>query len=118
MILLTAILYAVSPVGPIREGDVVFADGKQRVYLADPAHYHAAGYQTHCYLEPREELVVLQRPMDRQDGAVKARFEGKTTLEVPFCPPQAEVLVKPHQIVQKVGLWEGWKDRLAALVSP
>lgn len=118
MVILTAVLYSVSPVGPMREGDVVFADGRQRVYLATPARYREAGYETHCYLEPREALVVLERPLDRPDGTLKARFEGKSRLEFPFCPPQAEVLVKPHQVVQKVGLWEELKARLAGLIQP
>jgi hypothetical protein len=57
-------------------------------------------------------VVVVQKPSDRPDGLLLAHLMGRSKTERPFCPPDAEVLVYPHQVVQKGTLW----DDLMALV--
>jgi hypothetical protein len=84
-------LYPLAPDEPVAVGDRVLADGKQTVALADPARYHAFGYKTTCVLEPHDRLIVQE---DRPS--------------LPFCPPKAEVLLLPHQIVKK--------ERLSVLI--
>jgi hypothetical protein len=101
MLIFPAFLYSIAPEEPLKEGVTVFSDGKQRVYLADPQQYREAGYGTYCILEPQEQLTVLQRPSDRSDGMLSARFEGKHTVQFPFCPPHAMILAKSHQVTQK-----------------
>ncbi|MGH7256093.1 MAG: hypothetical protein ACREI3_09980 [Nitrospirales bacterium] len=115
MLLIIASLYSLSPSGPMRPGDVVFANGKQRVHLADPDQYQQKGYEGYCILEPREQLIVLQDPAHREDRSILARFEEKALVVLPFCPPQAVVIAKLHQVIQKVGLWQELRDDLAGL---
>lgn len=104
MLLVPAILYSIAPPGPIREGDTVFAQGAAKVPLAHPLLYESAGFEGTCLLDPHDPLMVMQRPADRADGLIFAKVQGKTTLEWPFCPPQAEVLLAQHQIAQKIDI--------------
>lgn len=110
LLIIPAFLYSVAPEEPLKEGVVVFSSGKQRAYLADPARYQQAGYTNYCVLEPKDQLVIIQRPSDRSDGSLLVRFEGKTTIQFPFCPPQAEVIVKSHQVIQKESLLRAIMD--------
>jgi len=110
-------LYSTSPEGPVKEGDVVFSTGRHHAYFIEPSRFQPLGYQNFCILEPRDQLVVLQRPAHRADGTLAAKFIGETKTEFPFCPPQAEVLLKPHQASLKVDIWGGFKDNLAHLFS-
>lgn len=112
MLIIPAFLYSVAPDEPLKEGVVVFSNGKQRAYLAEPASYQQAGYTNYCVLEPSDQLVVIQKPSDRPDGSLLARFEGKTAVQFPFCPPQAQVIVKAHQVIQKESLLRTIRDRI------
>lgn len=118
MLILPALLYTIAPAGPVREGEVVYANGKQRAYFVEPGRYRQAGYGNACILEPRDALVVVQTPVARLDGALRVRFEGKTIIEFPFCPPHAEVLIKPHQVVQRASPWQELTDSLARFLRP
>lgn len=101
MLIVPIVLYSIAPAGPIREGDTVFTDGSMKVPLARPILYEAANFDGTCLLEPQDPLMVMQRPSDRQDGLILAKVQGKTTIEWPFCPPQAEILLAERQIMQK-----------------
>lgn len=106
MLIIPAFLYSVAPEEPLRNGVVVFANGKQRAYLAQPARYDDRGYTGSCVLEPGEPLAIIGGPSEDGDHKVLARMEGRTRVEFPFCPPDAEVIVKSHQVRQKLGLWQ------------
>ncbi|WP_455378420.1 hypothetical protein [Petrachloros mirabilis] len=101
MISVPAILYLIAPVGPIREGDTIFSGGARKVPLAYPLLFETAKFDGTCLLDPHDPLMVTQLPSDRKDGLIRAKVQGKTALEWPFCPPQSEVLLAQHQIVQK-----------------
>ena len=101
MLVVPAILYSTAPPGPIREGDTIFADGAAKVLLAQPLLYKGSKFDGTCLLDPHDPLMVIQRPSDRLDGSILVKVQGKTTFEWPFCPPQAEVVLMRHQIVQK-----------------
>lgn len=112
----TILFYAMAPDELLKAGVTIFSDGRQRVYLADPAQYERAGYQDYCVLEPRDELTIVQPPQ-RPDGSLLARVARTDTTAVPFCPPQADIFVRPHQVAQKQSLWREVHDRLDRLFS-
>lgn len=112
MLIVPAILYSMAPEGPIREGDTVFGSGRHRVVLAHPTDHQRAGYENTCMLEFRDPLLVMSRPAESQAGPFRAQVQGKTKLEFPFCPPQAEVMLKPHQVFQKPNLLTDLKESL------
>lgn len=101
MLVVPIVLYSIAPTGPIREGDTVFAESSTTVSLAYPLLYETAKFDGTCLLDPEDPLMVTQRPVERADGLILAKVQGKTTIEWPFCPPQAEVLLNQHQIIQK-----------------
>jgi hypothetical protein len=112
MLIVPVVLYSIAPPGPIREGDTVFAGGRYKVVLADPGRYRQAGYDTSCVIEPRDPLMVVQRPTE---GGIRVQVQGKTKIELPFCPPQAEIVVKAHHVIQKPDLLSDMKDSLLDL---
>jgi hypothetical protein len=109
------LIYSISPVGPIREGDTIFAQGPTKVPLANPLLYESAKFEGTCLLDPQDPLIVMQRPMDRPDGLVLAKVQGKTVMEWPFCPPQAEVRLSLGQITQESEFWSEVKTRFFGL---
>ena len=115
MLIVPAILYSMAPEGPIREGDTVFGSGRHTVVLAHPTDYQRAGYENTCVLEFRDPLLVMSRPAESPAGPFRAQVQGKTKLEFPFCPPQAEVILKPHHVFQKPNLLIDLKDSLRQL---
>ncbi len=117
MLIVPFILYAIAPEGPIREGDTVFGNGRHRVALVEPTRYQAAGYDGTCVVEFHDPLVVIKRPLDQPDVTLVVQVQGKTSLQFPFCPPQAEVLVKPHQVFQKPDLLSDLRDSLKELLG-
>ena len=78
----------------------------------EPARFQQLGYRNFCILEPRDQLLVLQHPAHRPDGTLAAKILGETKRGFPFCPPQAEVILKIHQASLKVDVWGGFKDTL------
>ena len=115
---LPALLYSTVPDGPVKAGDVVFSTERHRVYFMKPEQFAQAGYSGFCLLNPRDQLLIIQHPAPREDGALVARIIGQTPREFPLCPPQAEVVVKPHQVTLKVTLWSGFTDLLTHVFSP
>jgi len=113
----TLLFYSIAPDEPFKAGVMIFADGRQRVYLADPGRYESAGYQDYCVLEPRDQLTIVQPPQ-RPDGSLLARVERNAPADIPFCPSHADVFVRPHQVVQKERPWQAITARLARLLAP
>ena len=115
ILLIPIFLYAIAPDEPFKAGVVVFANGTHHAVFVDPTAFQALGYEHTCVLEPKEQLVILQAPIERPDGTIKARTTsvgGTPTHAFPFCPPHAEILVKPHQVVQKPSVWGEIKETL------
>ncbi|MBM4132500.1 MAG: hypothetical protein FJ245_01910 [Nitrospira sp.] len=113
----TILYYSIAPDEPLKEGVTIFSDGRQRAYLADPSRHEGAGYQDYCVLEPRDQLTIVQPPQ-RPDGSLLARVERTGPTDVPFCPPQATVFIRPQQVVQKENPWQEIKARLVRLIAP
>ncbi len=111
------ILYSLAPTGPLRESDTVFSDGQQRVQLMKPAAGSALQQQDTCLLDPGNPLIIIQRPIDRSDGTILAQVQGNPSIEWPFCPPHAEVLLKTHQIFQKPAILSGVREMLTRLTG-
>jgi hypothetical protein len=112
----TVLFYSIAPDELLKAGVTIFSDGRQRAYLADPGRYEGTGYQDYCVLEPRDRLTIIQPPQ-RPDGSLLARVERTDPADVPFCPPQASVFIRPQQVVQKQNPWGEFKDRLSRLLS-
>lgn len=117
MLIVPIVLYSIAPAGPIRQGDTIFTDGSMKVPLARPLLYDTAKFDGTCLLDPQDPLMVMQRPTDRQDGLILAKVQGKTTIEWPFCPPQAEILLAEYQIIQKTDFVAAVAERIKKLVG-
>ncbi len=104
------VLYSIAPSGPIREGDTIFSNGAHKVNLFQPDRYQRVGFESTCILDPKDPLIVLQTPSEGPDGVILAQVQGKSRVEWPFCPPQAELLIKPSQVMQKVNLLQDLAD--------
>jgi hypothetical protein len=105
-------LYSMAPTGPIREGDTVFSNGSHKVALFQPDRYQSLGFESTCLLDPKDPLIVLQTPEQGPDGIILAQVQGKSTVEWPFCPPQAELLLRPSQTTQKLDVVQDVFDSL------
>jgi hypothetical protein len=46
-----------------------------------------------------------------------AQVQGKSRIEWPFCPPQAEILIKPYQFLQKPALLQDIKDSIIRMFT-
>lgn len=110
-------LYSLAPSGPLREGDTIFSDGQQQATLPMPQPTHAPALNTTCLLDPQAPLIIVQRPSDRPDGTILALVQGSSASEWPFCHPQTEVVLKPHQIVQETEPLGEIRKRLAELMG-
>jgi hypothetical protein len=104
MVVTPLVIYSQAPPGPIREGDTIFSDGSVTVPLANPLRYGRERFDGSCLLDPDDPLMVMTGPGERADELILAKVQGKTVIEWPFCPPQAEVLLLRHQIIQKPDL--------------
>lgn len=119
MMLIPLALYPLAPDEPITVGDRVIAKGKQTVFLADPARYRAYGYRTTCVLEPHDRVIILRVPWQNspeQTVLAQRDSEPEARPQFPFCPPNAEVLLQPHQIIKKERLSELIKESIGRLV--
>lgn len=118
IVLTPMVLYSIAPDGPIREGDTVFSNGSHKVPLFQPDRYQQAGYESTCLLDPKDPLIVTHSPVEGSDDTIIAQVQGKSRLEWPFCPPQAELLVKRHHITQQPSLLQDLKDGVRRLFKP
>jgi hypothetical protein len=116
IVLAPVVLYSIAPDGPIREGDTVFSNGAHKVPLFQPDRYQQAGYESTCLLDPQDPLIVTHPPSEGPDDAIIVQVQGKSTIEWPFCPPQAELLVKRYHIAQQPNLLRDLADRVRRLV--
>ena len=117
VILLTPILlFSLAPDGPIRDGDTVFSTGAHKVPLFKPDQHRQAGYDSTCLLDPKDPMIVIHAPIEGLgEEEIIALVQGKNTIEWPFCPPQAELLIKPHQVTQQPGLIKDLRDGMMKL---
>ena len=111
MLAVPMVLYSIAPPGPIREGDTIFSDGHIKVPFVNPLLYESTKFDGTCLLDPHDPLMVIQRPSERQDSLIFAKVQGKTSIEWPFCPPQAEVILAQHQITQKSDVLSETKNK-------
>lgn len=110
MLTVPVVLYVALPEGPVRAGDTVFAAARTIVPLLNPSPYASAGYESTCVLEPLDPLVIVWRSGEKLDAPLRAQVQGRTRMEFPFCPPQAEVAVRADQVMQKPNVWSDLKD--------
>lgn len=117
MLALPALLSSTVPDGPVKDGDVVFSTDQHRVYFVHPERFEALGYADFCLLQPREQLLIVRTAAARETNLFIARTIRQPSPAFPFCPSQAEIMVKPHQITLRVTMWRGLSDLLAYLFS-
>ena len=118
IILTPMMLFSLAPDGPIREGDTVFSTGAHKVPLFQPDQHRQAGYDSTCLLDPKDPLIVIQAPAEGPDEAIVTQVQGKSMIEWPFCPPQAELLVKRHHITQQPSLLQDLREGILKLLKP
>jgi hypothetical protein len=58
---------------------------------------------------------VTHSQAEGPDGDLIAQVQGKSTIEWPFCPPQAELLVKRRHITQQLNLLQDLGDGIRRL---
>lgn len=117
IILTPMVLFSLAPEGPIREGDTVFSTGAHKVSLNRPDQYRHAGYDSTCLLDPKDPMIVLQTPAEGSAEDFLAQVQGKNAIEWPFCPPQAELLIKRYQVTQQPSLLQDLRDGLFRLLK-
>ncbi len=115
IVLTPMVLYSIAPEGPIRDGDTVFSNGAHKVSLSQPDRYQQLGYDSTCLLDPKDPLIVTHSPAEGPDDEIIAQVQGKSTIEWPFCPPQAELLLKRHHITQQPNLLQDLADGIRRL---
>jgi len=116
VLMVPMLLYSVSPEGPLKVGDVVFATDRHRVKFVDPNPPQTQGYQDFCILESRVQLVVQK--LDPTSGSsMVAQPIGVQKIDVPFCPPRTSVFLHPYQATLKADLWGGLRDTVSHLIS-
>jgi hypothetical protein len=115
IVLTPMVLYSIAPDGPIREGDTVFSNGAHKVPLFQPDRYYTLGYDATCLLDPKDPLIVTLSQTEGPEGELIAQVQGKSTIEWPFCPPQAELRVKRHHITQQPNLLQDLADGIKRL---
>jgi hypothetical protein len=109
------VMYSIAPPGPIRNGDTIFSNGTHKVQLSEPLRYAQAGYQETCLIDPKDPLIVLHSSADPPNDLMLVQVQGKTKIEWPFCPPQAEILVRPHHILQKPNFLQEISDSMTRI---
>ncbi len=117
IILTPMVLFSLAPEGPIREGDTVFSTGAHKVSLYRPERHRQAGYDSTCLLDPKDPMIVLQTPPEGSDEDLLAQVQGKSAIEWPFCPPQAELLIKRYQVTQQPSLLQDFRDGMFRLLK-
>jgi len=119
VIILTPLaLYTIAPDGPIREGDTVFSNGSHKVQLFQPDRYRNVGYESTCLLDPNDPLIVTHPPTEGPDDEIIAQVQGKNSVEWPFCPPHAELLVNRRHITQRPKILQDLAAGLRRLFLP
>lgn len=117
LMLVPVFLYSMVPEGPVKEGDLIFSTGRHRVQLIDPVRFQEIGYEAFCVIEPREQLLVLRTLPEGADGSLIARPLTPVRRGTPYCPPKAELLLKPHQANLRIEIWAAIEDSVAKALS-
>ena len=115
ILLAPMVMYSIAPPGPIRDGDTIFSNGAHKVHLSEPQRYTQVGYQETCLIDPKDPLIVLHSSADPPDDLMLVQVQGKSKIEWPFCPPQAEILVRPHHILQKPNFLQEIRDSMTRI---
>ena len=115
IVLTPMVLYSIAPDGPIREGDTVFSNGSHKVPLFQADRYRHVGYESTCLLDPKDPLIVTHSPTEGPDDEIIVQVQGKSTIEWPFCPPQAELLLNRRHVTQRPNLLQDVADGLRRL---
>lgn len=113
--LIPMVMYSIAPPGPIRDGDTIFSNGAHKVRLSEPHRYTQVGYQETCLMDPKDPLIVLHSSADPPNDLIVVQVQGKSKIEWPFCPPQAEILVRPHHILQKPNFLQEIRDGMTRM---
>lgn len=117
IILTPMVLFSLAPEGPIREGDTVFSTGAHKVSLNRPDQHRQAGYDSTCLLDPKDPMIVLHASAEESDEDLLAQVQGKSAIEWPFCPPQAELLIKRYQVTQQPSVLQDLRDGMFRLLK-
>ena len=117
ILLAPMVMYSIAPPGPIRDGDTIFSNGAHKVHLSEPQRYTQVGYQETCLIDPKDPLIVLHSSADPPNDLMLVQVQGKSKIEWPFCPPQAEILVRPHHILQKPNFLQEIRDSMTRIFS-
>ncbi|MET0517167.1 MAG: hypothetical protein ABW047_17775 [Nitrospiraceae bacterium] len=115
ILLAPMVMYSLAPPGPIRDGDTIFSNGTHKVHLSEPLRYAQVGYQETCLIDPKDPLIVLHSSPDPPNDLILVQVQGKSRIEWPFCPPQAEILVRPHHILQKSNFFQEIRDSITRI---
>ena len=98
---------------------VLVVDDEENLRRVTQLKLQQAGYEATCMLDPKDPLIVTHSPSEDESGEVIiAQVQGKSTIEWPFCPPQAELLVKRHHITQQPSILQDIRDGLLRLFKP
>lgn len=109
------VLYSLAPTGPLREGDTVFSDGEQRVRISTLKSSSPGQTEETCVLDPDSPLMIVHLAQEVEGDSFIAQVQGNPSDEWPFCPVMIEVVVKPFQVFQKPGLFNGGQKLLMRL---
>ena len=94
-------IYSFGPEGPIKKSHVVFSTGQHRAHFAHETLYDE--YRGYCFLQARDQLLVVESAEARSDGTYLAQTLGTRKREFPACPSQSHVILYEHQITPKAG---------------
>ena len=108
-------IYSFGPEGPIKKSHVVFSTGQHRAHFAHETLYDE--YRGYCFLQARDQLLVVESAEARSDGAYLAQTLGTRKREFPSCPSQSHVILYEHQNTLRPDLWGGLQDALGQLFS-
>ena len=108
-------IYSFGPEGPIKKSHVVFSTGQHRAHFADETLYDE--YRGYCFLQARDQLLVVESAEARSDGTYLAQTLGTRKREFPSCPSQSHVILYEHQITLRPDLWGGLQDALGQFFS-
>ena len=116
VLMVPVFLYSMSPDGPAKIGDVVFATDRHRVRMMASDDDEIGTHSAMCVLEPRVQLVV-QKMGPPLEGSMLAEPVALEKTDLPFCLPGKLVKVYPHQVTLQPDMWGGLRDTLSHFIS-
>ena len=109
-------IYSFGPEGPIKKSHVVFSTGQASLPISQTKPLYDE-YRGYCFLQARDQLLVVESAEARSDGTYLAQTLGTRKREFPSCPSQSHVILYEHQITLRPDLWGGLQDALGRLFS-